>query len=230
MMGVFSVAAIVLASTVAAHTRVHSVWVNNVDQGDGRNTYIRSPTENSPVKDLASSAMICNLNGAKAAPRFVTAAVGDKISIEWYHNRRQDDIIAASHKGPINVYIATYFEGAGTGPIWTKISEDGYDNTAKKWAVDKLITNQGKYDFMIPTSIKAGKYMIRSEIIALHESDTAYNVNASRGAQFFPSCIQFEIAGSGSAVPDGEFDLNIGYTYSDPGIVFNLYSTYNHYY
>jgi len=34
-----------------AHARVYSLWVNGVDQGDGRGIYIRTPPTNSPVKD-----------------------------------------------------------------------------------------------------------------------------------------------------------------------------------
>lgn len=44
-----------LASTVVAHTRMYSVWVNGEDQGDGRSTYIRSPSTNNPVKDVTSA-------------------------------------------------------------------------------------------------------------------------------------------------------------------------------
>lgn len=74
---------IVLATCVAtatAHATVYSIWLNGVDQGDGRNGYvrfqvlfdrrtaeqfsekIRSPPTNDPVKDLKSSAMACNVN------------------------------------------------------------------------------------------------------------------------------------------------------------------------
>lgn len=75
-----------LASFVAsavAHATVWGVWVNGVDQGDGRNQYvrkipffstpvsadldapfnqIRSPRNNSPIKDLNSSDLSCNAN------------------------------------------------------------------------------------------------------------------------------------------------------------------------
>lgn len=51
-----------LISCAAAHTTVWGVLVNGVDQGDGRNIYIRSPPNNNPVKDLTSAAMACNVN------------------------------------------------------------------------------------------------------------------------------------------------------------------------
>lgn len=211
-----------MAGYASAHAQVYGVWVNGEDQGDGRDVYIRSPANNSPVKDLTSPDIVCNVNGAKAVSDFVSVAAGDKFSFEWYHDNRDDDIIDASHQGPIITWIAEYTESDGTGPIWTKIDEDGYDGS--DWAVQKLIDNRGIYDLTIPESLAAGKYLIRQEIIAHHESDTAYNENEARGAQFYPSCVQVEVTGSGSAVPDQGFDFNTDYTYDDEGIVFNLYS------
>lgn len=221
--------ALAFASGVSAHAVMYGAWVNGVDQGDGRNVYIRSPPNNSPVKDLSSPDLVCNVNGAKAASSFVKAAAGDTLTFEWFHDNRGDDIIAASHKGPIITYIAPYTETNGASSIWTKIAESGYDSSTKTWAVDKLIAAKGKYDFVLPAGLAAGKYLIRQEIIALHESDTAYNVNSARGAQFYPSCVQVEVTGSGSAVPDQNFNFNTGYTYSDPGIVFNLYGSFTSY-
>ncbi|KAI1484851.1 glycosyl hydrolase family 61-domain-containing protein [Biscogniauxia mediterranea] len=211
-----------LAATVSAHTRVYSIWVNGVDQGDGRSTYIRSPPTNDPVKDLSSANLVCNVNGGTPGSAFVTAAAGDTLTFEWYHNTRGDDIIDSSHKGPIITYIAPYTEDDGASPIWTKIDEEGLSGST--WAVDNLISNSGKKDVTLPSSLAAGKYLIRTEIIALHEADVAYNVNSARGAQFYPSCAQLEVTGSGTATPDEDFDFNTGYTYSDPGIVYNLYA------
>ena len=221
--------ALAFATGVSAHSHMYSVWVNGVDQGDGRNVYIRSPPNNSPVKDLASTALACNVNGGKAGSSFVQASAGDTLTFEWYHDNRGDDIIDGSHKGPVITYIAPYTEGNGAESIWTKIAEDGYDSASKLWAVDRLISNKGKQDFVLPAGLAAGKYLIRQEIIAHHESDVAYNVNPARGAQFYPSCVQFEVKGSGSAVPDQKFNFNTGYTYSDPGIVFNLYQAFTEY-
>lgn len=159
-----------------------------------------------------------------------------------YHDNRADDIIASSHKGAVITYIAPYFEDNGAAPIWTKIDEDGLDGT--QWAVDKLIANKGKKDFTIPSDLKAGKYMskfvlsgtggcrlssltrnntVRQEIIALHEADATFDQNPARGAQFYPACVQFDISGDGTAVPSENFAFNGGYSYSDPGIHFNLY-------
>ena len=221
--------ALAIASGVSAHTIMFSVFVNGVDQGDGRNVYIRSPPNNSPVKDLASPDIVCNVNGGKAVGSFVKATPGDTLTFEWFHDNRGDDIIDGSHKGPIITYIAPFTSGNGVGSIWTKIAQEGFDSAAGKWAVDKLIANKGKKDFVLPAGLKAGKYLIRQEIIAHHESDTAFNANPARGAQFYPSCVQIEVTGSGTGVPSQNFNFNTGYTYADPGIVFNLYASFTSY-
>jgi len=213
----------------SAHTMVVDIHVNSKNVGDGRSLngqgskqYIRSPPNNNPVKDLKSASIVCNVNGGKAAKDFAPLAAGDKVAFEWFHNTPGDDILDASHKGPVITYIAPFTEDAGTGPIWTKISEEGFSNG--KWATDKLIANKGvSGDITIPASLKAGKYLLRQEIIALHEADTTFDVNPARGAQFYPSCVQVEISGTGSDVPPQKFDFNTGYTYADTGIKFNVY-------
>lgn len=145
---------------------------------------INTATRNDPIKDLTSPNLACNAAGGTPAPQFVSAAAGDTVQFEWYHNTRNDDIIDASHKGPIQVYIAPYTETNAASGIWTKIASHGYDSSSQKWAVDDLIANGGKHEFTIPTSVAPGKYLIRGEIIALHEADTNFQVNSLRGAQF----------------------------------------------
>lgn len=50
-----------------------------------------------------------------------------------------------------------------------KISEDGLSNG--KWATERLATNKGKAYSQIPPCIADGDYLLRAEIIALHEAD-----------------------------------------------------------
>ncbi|KAH8898867.1 hypothetical protein GQ53DRAFT_878088 [Thozetella sp. PMI_491] len=211
-----------LLSVAGAHTTMFSVWVNGKDQGDGRSKYIRSPPNNNPVKDLTSPNVACNVNGGKAGADFVPAAAGDTLTFEWYHNTRGDDIIASSHKGPIITYITAFTESDGSDADWTKIAEDGLDG--KDWAVDKLIAAKGKWDVKLPASLKAGKYLVRQEVIGLHEADVAYSKNPARGAQFYPSCVQVEVSGSGTVEPNQKFQFKTGYTEETPGIVYDIYS------
>jgi cellulase len=93
-----------------------------------------------------------------------------------------DEPIAASHKGPVMVYIAPA-EGNGEGAVWTKIYEEGLDGG--KWGVDNFITNKGAITIDLP-NLAAGDYIIRPEIIALHEA------NNQGGAQFYNGCGQIK--------------------------------------
>ncbi|KAJ1304061.1 hypothetical protein OPQ81_008468 [Rhizoctonia solani] len=206
------------ASAAYAHATVRAVFINGVDQGNGENTYIRSPPNNSPVKDLTSSAVACNVNNV-AVPKTLEVSSGDVITFEWSHNTRNDDIIDASHKGPVMVYVAPTASN-GAGAVWTKLYQSAYDS---QWATDTLIANKGHVSITVP-DLEAGEYLFRPEIAALHESDTAYNVNPARGVQLYMECIQFKVVSSGSVKLTGGIDFKTSYTYSDKGLVYNLYN------
>lgn len=162
-----TIATLALASTVSAHTRMFSVWVNGKDGGDLRSKAIRTPPDNSPVTDITSPALVCGTKPAAVAD-FVKVAGGDKLGFEWFHNTRNDDIIDLSHKGPITTWVAPFTENDGTGAIWTKIDEEGL--SGGKWAVENLVANKGIKEFTLP-NLKAGKYLVRQEVLALHEGN-----------------------------------------------------------
>ncbi|CAE6444190.1 unnamed protein product [Rhizoctonia solani] len=219
----FSTIAAVLASAGAAmaHAKVRAVFINGVDQGNGENSYIRSPPNNSPVKDLSSDAVSCNVNNV-AVPKTLEVAAGDQITFEWSHDNRNDDIIDGSHKGPALVYVAPTSSN-GAGAVWTKIFEEVYPGG--QWAVDKLIANKGHVTVTVP-DLAAGEYLFRPELVTLHEADTAYNVNLNpaRGVQLYMECIQFKVTSGGSVALSGGIDFKESYTYSDKGLVYNLYN------
>jgi cellulase len=93
-----SVLALALAGAATAHTTVWNILVNGKDQGVGKlqGGYIDSPPNNSPVTDVTSSAMTCNVPGVKAA-RSIAVLPGDEVAFQWYHdtNDPSDDIIAS---------------------------------------------------------------------------------------------------------------------------------------
>lgn len=65
---------------------------------------------------------------------------------------------------------------------WTKISQGGLLKAGGNghWVTDDLIANKFTSSLTIPRNLKAGNYVLRHEIIALH---SAGNDN---GAQFYP--------------------------------------------
>ncbi|CUA73237.1 hypothetical protein RSOLAG22IIIB_10650 [Rhizoctonia solani] len=214
------VAPLISASAVYAHTTVKAVFINGVDQGNGENTYIRSPPNNNPVKDLTSDSVACNVNN-RAVPKTLEVSGGDVITFEFAHDNRGDDILASSHKGPVMVYVAPTSSN-GKGAVWVKLHQEVY--TGGQWASDKLIQNGGHVSITVP-NLKAGQYLFRPEIVTLHEADAAYNVNPARGVQLYMECVQFKVVSSGSVSLPAGIDFKTSYTYADKGLVFNLYGS-----
>lgn len=72
-------------------------------------------------------------------------------------------------------------------------------------------------DLTLPTDITPGGYLVRHEIIALH------NGQYENGAEFYPSCTQINVRGSGSGTPDPTVSFPGAYSPKDPGILVNVY-------
>ncbi|KAG9122168.1 hypothetical protein FRC07_001564 [Ceratobasidium sp. 392] len=193
------------------------MFVNGVDQGLGIGKYIRGPSNNDPVKDVTSKSIICNANPSPLA-QYIPVSAGDELTLEWFHANRGDDIIDHSHKGPVIAYIAPASTN-GEGAVWSKIWQQAYTDD---WATEKLIAASGHHTVTVP-NLAAGDYLLRGEIIALHESDTDFTVNSARGAQFYMSCIQIRVVSSGSVTLGGGIDFQKDYKHDSPGILFNLY-------
>lgn len=71
---------------------------------------------------------------------------------------------------------------------WFKISEDGFNTSTRKWAVDTMIENGGWNYFDIPSCVAPGNYLMRVELLALH---SAYSQG---GAQFYMVCFKSKMA------------------------------------
>ncbi|QRV82856.1 glycoside hydrolase family 61 protein [Ceratobasidium sp. AG-Ba] len=184
---------------------------------------IRKIPGNGPVQDVTSIDIQCNgwsaggVVGSAPAPIFATAAAGTQVSLNW-------TTWPDSHVGPLITYMAKAPSditkwSPGTSAVWFKVHEAGYSNG--KWAAtDVLLANKGIYTFTIPASLKAGQYLVRHEIIALHAA------SSYPGAQFYPSCIQLSVTGSGTKTgPSSLVAFPGAYTSSTPGIVFDAYKT-----
>ncbi|KAH8144516.1 uncharacterized protein LAJ45_11491 [Morchella importuna] len=178
---------------------------------------VRKIPGNGPVEDLTSVDLQCNGylgSGSAPAPLSATVAAGSSISLHW-------TTWPDSHHGPVITYLAKC-PGAcssyspGTAAVWFKVAEAGKlaDGT---WASDPFITGQA-YTFTVPSSLAAGEYIVRHELIALH---SAY---AYPGIQFYPSCFQITVTGGGSSTgPSTKVAFPGAYTATSPGIVFDIY-------
>ncbi|KAI9171004.1 putative endo-beta-1,4-glucanase D [Paramyrothecium foliicola] len=204
-----------LASIANAHTLFTTLRINDKNQGDG--TCVRQPSDpssaTSPVYPIDGDEMACGYDGGKAVPFICPAPSGSKLTFEFraWPEFEKPLVIDDGHKGPCAVYIKKVddmFSDSAAGPGWMKIWEDGYNVETNRWCVDTLIENNGLLSVNLPTSLPAGYYIVRPEVIALH---FAYKGDP----QFYTSCAQIFIEGG----PGGSLDIPSEYETSIPGYV-----------
>lgn len=74
--------------------------------------------------------------------------------------------------------VSNAASASASGLQWFKVAEDGLDGSGN-WGVDRMISSGGWTEFTLPTCLASGQYLLRAEIIALH------NAGSSGGAQFY---------------------------------------------
>jgi cellulase len=127
------------------------------------------PPSNSPVTDLTSPDMACNVPGTLGTT--VPASEGDAIRVQWTQS---------GHPGPITHFLLAVDDAAtatGAGAGWFKIDEE--DNVGGVWAADRMGKDDMMYEFKLPVGLASGEYLLRSEMLALHSSQE------KGGAQFY---------------------------------------------
>ncbi|GAA6029745.1 hypothetical protein JCM8097_001028 [Rhodosporidiobolus ruineniae] len=220
--GFFLAALVAAAQTVVAHAYVTSVWVNGQDTFNGNSvaqgsTYMRVPSSNSPVQNLNSASMACNDRGKMPVSGFLTVSPGDTIEPEWWHSgARGSDPIDGSHKGPLTTWISPLSTNT-EGNVWVQIASEAFYKDSNQWAVSKMIANRGRNTVKIPSTLAPGDYLIRFDLLALHEGQNA------GGAHFYPSCAQVRVVGAGTQTLPAGVAIPGFYMASTPGVVWNIY-------
>ncbi|KAG8828422.1 hypothetical protein FRC19_006520 [Serendipita sp. 401] len=221
----FALSTLFLTAAIAnAHTIFQRVSVNGADQG--LLTGLRAPSTNNPIYSATDSNIACQVPGSTSST-VINVAAGAKIGTLWQHviggpqySGDVDNPIASSHKGPIQVYLASVSNAATTsssGLKWFKVASEGL--SGGKWAVDTMISGGGWWYFTLPTCIAPGQYLMRVELLALH---SAYDTN---GSQFYVSCAQIKVTSGGSFSPSSTVSFPGAYSATDPGIKLNIYGT-----
>ncbi|KAF7534318.1 hypothetical protein G7054_g6288 [Neopestalotiopsis clavispora] len=182
------------AGLVSAHGYVSLITVDGVEYAGyppssapyespavDRIAWSDSATDNGYVAPdaYASGDIICHRDGSNAALT-ATAAAGATVSFQW--NTWPD-----SHKGPVINYMASCNGDCTTVDKTTleffKIAESGLisgSSSGGTWASDELISNNYTQSITIPSTLAAGNYVLRHEIIALHSA------GSEDGAQNYP--------------------------------------------
>jgi len=188
------------ASSVRAHGYVQTVNIGGKDYpgwlpfespygSPVPQTVERKVADDGPI-NFDAAELTCNKGGDTGNGATATVAAGD--NVVYTMNRWPDD-----HHGPVTMYMADCGGDcdsfSGSGASWFKIDSQGLLNPDTfTWASDKLIADGLKWTATVPSNIKAGNYLMRLEILALH----------SAGApQFYPSCTQLTVTGGGDGAP-----------------------------
>lgn len=157
--------------------------------------------------ESSSPAMRCN--GGTSAKLSAPVDAGTNITAVWKQWTHQ--------QGPVMVWLfkceGEFSACKGDGKGWFKIDQMGCWGAlnSNDWGT-AIVCDKLEYSSRIPGNIAPGNYLIRHELLALHQANTP---------QFYPECAQIVISGSGSALPPTDYMFSIP-TYapqSDPGIM-----------
>lgn len=209
-------AALVGASLYAAPALAHYRFTSLIYNGATTDAYeyVRANTgSNSPVTDVTSNDLRCNVGGLDtgSSTKVASVAAGDEVGFALDQ--------AIFHPGPLAVYMSLAtggdvktYDGSGD---WFKIVEYGANITDS--AINFSDEGMSSVTFNIPDATPAGQYLLRAEQLALH---TASSVG---GGQFYVSCAQIEVTGSGAGTPSPTIKIPGGYSATDPGIEINIW-------
>lgn len=160
--------------------------------------------------------IICHKSG-KPGKTHIPVVAGQAIQLYW-------NTWPPGHQGPVIDYIAACANNncstvTPTSLQFAKLNQVGLHNGPAPgyWGVDDLVRNNNSWSITIPSSLKAGAYVLRHEMIALHGG------RSDNGAQNYPQCVNIMVSGGGSKVPSGASPTTF-YKRTDPGILKDIYN------
>ncbi|CAL1702643.1 unnamed protein product [Somion occarium] len=218
---------------VSAHGFVSQVAIdgtlykgNHPNKGEQFPSPVRLINDPAPVKHADNPNLSCGQN-AKNAKVVADANPGSLLTFSWQSG--DDSVPLWPHNtGPMITYMAectgtTCDKFDSTQAKWFKIHEVGKKTDGKTW-VQADIQSGKSLTVPLPDDIKAGDYLVRHEIVALH---LATDIG---GAEFYPSCTQVRVGGNGTGVPDKTVSFPGAYKDDSAGIfdptVFNPGAVY----
>ncbi|KAH9871475.1 hypothetical protein IAQ61_005654, partial [Plenodomus lingam] len=218
---IFTTAAL-LAAHAAAHGAVTSYVIDGVTYpgyegfapATSPKTIQRQWPDYNPTLSITDRKVLCN--GGTLAPLSASIAAGSKIKAIWKQWTHE--------QGPVMVWMYKCSTGDfstcdGSGKKWFKIDEEGMTApplSGRNWGTAKVMKNLS-WESKIPEGLAPGKYLVRHELLALHQAKTP---------QFYAECAQLEVTGTGTAQPSNDYLATIpGYAaQSDPGVTVDTYN------
>ena len=106
---------------------------------------------------------------------------------------------------------------AGGG--WFKIMSLDYDNTTRKWCTEQLESTNGHLAAQIPKDLAPGYYLVRPELLALHQAD-----KNPPDPQFYVGCAQIFLSSQGASKPKNTVSIP-GYVdiKTTPAMTYNVW-------
>lgn len=226
---------LLLASYASAHGFVAQFTVNGQTHTSARPSSQRSSQPASirqiglpdPVYGAKNPDMNCGYGPVFAASDTAKVNAGDTLAIDW----KGADMSNWPHKaGPVVTYLAECGDGGcpnfdSTKARWFKIDQQGFKPGGEMdgpnfawWLIDSF--NGKTLNVRIPPSLAPGDYLMRHEIIALHIA------SGFQKAEFYPSCAQLSISGSGTSKPSSDELVSFPGAYDDrdKGIMIDIFS------
>lgn len=214
-------------SAATAHTTFTNFYVDGAPQGDG--TCVRMsnniPEATFPIRPITSQDMACGVNGNKGVARICPANSGSQLTFNFrdWPDGSQPGSLDKSHMGPCSVYMKKVDNAAAdnnaAGPGWFKIFEEDYDNSSGQWCTSKIMANDGKLSVNLPTDLAGGYYLVRPELLALHQAD-----KNPPDPQFYVGCAQIFLQSSGSAAPKDTVSIPGYVSMQNKGMTFDIWT------
>ncbi|KAF1981995.1 lytic polysaccharide monooxygenase [Aulographum hederae CBS 113979] len=164
------------------------------------------------ITDVTSPGITCGLEPKYPALRAVARA-GTDIVVNWSGMIRM-------HYGPVLSYLGAIPtpDTKAQGIKFFKVKGDGYDKAANKWANEYVLDNNRTDVVKIPSNIKPGMYVFRTELLALHGNGLPAPLG---GPQFYTHCFNVNITGNGADTPEG-VTFPGGYKPDEKGVAFTI--------
>ncbi|KAK6440955.1 hypothetical protein LTR95_002826 [Oleoguttula sp. CCFEE 5521] len=166
---------------------------------------------------FATADIICH-KSATPAGLHIPVTAGGQVTLYWSNSWPE------GHQGPVLDYLAACPNNdcstvTKTDLNFAKIDQVGLVSGSSPgyWGEDQLAVANRSWTVTIPSSLAAGAYVLRHEILALHSARSA------NGAQAYPQCVNLMVSGGGSATVKGSSPETF-YSATDPGILIDIYN------
>ncbi|KAI2464862.1 glycoside hydrolase family 61 protein [Annulohypoxylon bovei var. microspora] len=208
-----AVAAALAANGASAHYIFQQLSLDAAEYGPFE--YIRQNSNyNSPVTDLTSNDLRCNVGAEGASTKTVDVKAGEQFTFTLD--------TPVYHQGPISIYMskapgaASDYDASGE---WFKIKDFAPDFSSGEAAWDM----SGSYSYTIPSCVEDGEYLVRIQSLAIH------NPWPSGIPQFYISCAQVKVSGGSGSYNPATVLIPGAFKETDPGYTVNIYSDFHSY-